>query len=126
MMHIDNDLKHELAEHCQIIAARIRDLRIRRGMSQSELGKLIGLSFQQVQKYEKGRNRVSADRLSLIAKVLGVSPAFFFEGLGGMPASKAFDPDTERLVRAWWAVPPAIRGGILSTVVAVDAALRDR
>ena len=41
-----------------------------------------------------------------------------------MPATKAFDPESERLVQIWWAVPPAIRGGILSTMLAVDAALK--
>ena len=42
-----------------------------------------------------------------------------------MPATKAFDPESERLVQIWWAVPPAIRGGILSTMIAVDAVLQN-
>jgi len=59
-------------------------LRLRRaqiGMTQAELGSKLGLSFQAVQKYETGENRVSASRLYQLARVLDVSPAYFFEGL---------------------------------------------
>ncbi len=49
------------------------------GMSQERLGDALGLTFQQVQKYEKGTNRIGASRLQQIAGVLNVSPAFFFE-----------------------------------------------
>ena len=54
--------------------------RMVRGCSQTELGKAVGVTFQQVQKYEKGTNRVSASRLLRIANVLKVAPDFFFEG----------------------------------------------
>jgi transcriptional regulator with XRE-family HTH domain len=60
-------------------------LRLRRaqiGMTQAELGSKLGLSFQAVQKYETGENRVSASRLYKLARLLEVSPAYFFEGLG--------------------------------------------
>jgi transcriptional regulator with XRE-family HTH domain len=59
-------------------------LRLRRaqiGMTQAELGAKLGLSFQAVQKYETGENRVSASRLYHLARVLEVSPAYFFEGV---------------------------------------------
>jgi transcriptional regulator with XRE-family HTH domain len=59
-------------------------MRVRRqiiGMSQEKLGELLGITFQQVQKYEKGSNRVSASRLYLMAKVLGVPVQYFFDGL---------------------------------------------
>ncbi len=52
--------------------------RMARGFSQIELGKVIGVTFQQVLKYEKGANRVSASRLQQIANVLKVRPDFFF------------------------------------------------
>ncbi len=55
------------------------------GMSQERLGGALGLTFQQVQKYEKGTNRIGASRLQQIAGVLSVPPAFFFED---MPASE--------------------------------------
>ncbi len=50
-------------------------------MSQTALGNALGISFQQVQKYEKGNNRIGASRLWDISKVLDVSTAYFFEGL---------------------------------------------
>jgi transcriptional regulator with XRE-family HTH domain len=59
-------------------------MRVRRqiiGMSQEKLGEMLGITFQQVQKYEKGSNRVSASRLYLMAKVLGVPVQYFFDGL---------------------------------------------
>jgi len=61
------------------VGARIRMQRIVRDISQTELGNAVGVSFQQVQKYEKGVNRVSASRLQRIANVLKVAPDFFFE-----------------------------------------------
>lgn len=53
-------------------------------MSQERLGELLGITFQQVQKYEKGANRISASRLFYSAKTLGVAVQFFFEGLPGL------------------------------------------
>jgi transcriptional regulator with XRE-family HTH domain len=64
----------------QHVGARIRMQRMVRGFSQTELGKAVGVTFQQVQKYEKGTNRVSASRLQRVANVLEVTPDFFFEG----------------------------------------------
>jgi len=60
------------------IGLRVRTLRLQRGLSQTELGNLISVTFQQVQKYEKGANRISAGRLQRIAEVLGVPVSFFF------------------------------------------------
>jgi len=54
--------------------------RILLGMSQEKLGEALDLTFQQVQKYEKGTNRIGASRLQQISKILNVSPGFFFEG----------------------------------------------
>jgi transcriptional regulator with XRE-family HTH domain len=54
------------------------------GMSQEKLGELLGITFQQVQKYEKGANRISASRLYYTAKILGVPVQFFFEDLPGV------------------------------------------
>lgn len=51
------------------------------GMSQEKLGESLGLTFQQVQKYEKGANRIGASRLYQIARVLGVPVEFFYEGI---------------------------------------------
>jgi transcriptional regulator with XRE-family HTH domain len=64
------------------IGRKIRALRLQRGLSQSDLARGIGLTFQQVQKYEKGTNRVSAGRLQQIADFLGVPITFFYRGMG--------------------------------------------
>ena len=53
------------------------------GMSQEKLGEHLGITFQQIQKYEKGTNRIGASRLQAIARVLGVPVAFFFEDAPG-------------------------------------------
>jgi transcriptional regulator with XRE-family HTH domain len=69
-----------------MVGARIRIFRTHCGMSQSDLAEKIGVAFQQVQKYEKGTNRVGASRLSRIAAVLGVSIGELFEASGEKPA----------------------------------------
>ncbi len=61
------------------IGQKIRELRNRWGLSQSELAERIGISFQQIQKYEKGSSRISVMRLQQIAEALGASPASFLE-----------------------------------------------
>jgi transcriptional regulator with XRE-family HTH domain len=65
------------------VGARIRMRRQLINMSQERLGELLGITFQQVQKYEKGSNRISASRLFYAAKTLGVPVQFFFDGLPG-------------------------------------------
>ncbi len=61
------------------VGGRIRMRRNMLGMSQEKLGESLGITFQQIQKYEKGTNRVGASRLQAIASILEVPPAFFFE-----------------------------------------------
>ena len=63
------------------IGRKIRALRLERGLSQSTLANGIGLTFQQVQKYEKGTNRVSAGRLQRIADLLNIPVMFFYGGM---------------------------------------------
>lgn len=63
------------------VGARARSLRLQRGVSQSELAGELGVSFQQVQKYETGTNRVSASKLYSISQALKVKPGYFFDGL---------------------------------------------
>src|SRR5437667_10087380 len=62
------------------VGARVRMRRMMLSMSQEKLGDALGLTFQQVQKYEKGANRIGASRLQHIAQILQVPVAFFFEG----------------------------------------------
>ncbi len=66
------------------VGNRIRVRRQLIGMSQEKLGELLGITFQQVQKYEKGSNRISASRLFYAAKTLGVPVQFFFDDLPGL------------------------------------------
>lgn len=63
------------------VGSRVRLRRMMMGMSQEKLGEQMGLTFQQIQKYERGINRVSASRLWELARVLGVNVQFFFEEL---------------------------------------------
>src|SRR6266849_8117471 len=65
------------------VGARVRMRRMMLGMSQTNLGEKLGLTFQQVQKYEKGTNRIGASRLQHISQILKVPVAFFFEGVSG-------------------------------------------
>jgi transcriptional regulator with XRE-family HTH domain len=69
------------------IGRKIRALRLQRGLSQTSLADGIGLTFQQVQKYEKGTNRVSAGRLQKIADLLDTPITFFYRG-AGVPTKK--------------------------------------
>ena len=62
------------------VGNRIRQRRTLLGMSQSALAELTGITFQQIQKYEKGANRISASRLQQASKVLGVPVEYFYEG----------------------------------------------
>lgn len=63
------------------VGARIRERRVMLGLSQQQLAKMIGVTYQQAHKYERGVNRISAGRLYEIATVLGVPIAWFFDGL---------------------------------------------
>jgi transcriptional regulator with XRE-family HTH domain len=71
------------------VGSRVRMRRLMLSMSQEKLGDALGLTFQQVQKYEKGSNRIGASRLQHIAHVFQVPVAFFFEGAPSMPGHHA-------------------------------------
>ena len=64
----------------KLVGKRLRMRRLMLGMSQTKLGDALGITFQQVQKYEKGANRIGAGRLQQIADIMQVPVAFFFEG----------------------------------------------
>ena len=71
------------------VGTRVRLRRMLLGMSQEKLGENLGITFQQIQKYEKGTNRVGASRLQAIASIFHVPVGFFFEGLPGEEAAGA-------------------------------------
>lgn len=103
---------HEVDVH---VGKRIRQRRWLTGMTQQKLAELVGIKFQQIQKYETGANRVSASRLWDIAEALEVPVAFFFEGLraegeeappsDGLPADLMGDKEAMELVRSYYAIP---------------------
>ena len=99
------------------VGSRIRLRRTRLGMSQQKLGEAIGLTFQQVQKYEKGTNRVGASRMQQLSDVLDVPVSYFFDEMNGALAaapatstrgSDDKDPmvkrETLELVRAYYKI----------------------
>ncbi len=77
------------------VGSRVRMRRMMLGMSQEKLGNALGLTFQQVQKYEKGTNRIGASRLQQIAQTLQVQVAFFFEGAPTIGAGSRVDGMSE-------------------------------
>lgn len=99
------------------VGSRVRLRRTLLGMSQERLGEAVGLTFQQVQKYERGANRVGASRLFDLARALQVPVGFFFDdmpeslgqdGASGPPAQPEDDPmrrrETVELVRAFYRI----------------------
>lgn len=80
------------------VGSRVRLRRTMTGMSQEKLGEHLGITFQQIQKYEKGTNRIGASRLQKISEVMAVPVSFFFDGLSELePAGAAgfSEPPTE-------------------------------
>ena len=69
------------------VGSRVRLRRMMLGMSQEKLGESLGITFQQIQKYEKGTNRIGASRLQHISSVLSVPVSFFFEDAPGAPGA---------------------------------------
>jgi transcriptional regulator with XRE-family HTH domain len=113
------------------VGSKVRALRLERQMSQEKLGDALGLTFQQVQKYEKGTNRISAGRLQRIATILEVPVSVFFADAnppaGG--AESLFDlvetGSALRLLRAYSRIPsPALK--LALTTLAEEIAGRSR
>jgi transcriptional regulator with XRE-family HTH domain len=73
------------------VGSRVRMRRIMLGMSQEKLGEGLGLTFQQIQKYEKGTNRIGASRIQQISEILQVPVSFLFEGSPGISAAEHFN-----------------------------------
>lgn len=105
-------MKHPVDVH---VGKRIRHRRWMVGMTQQQLADSVGIKFQQIQKYETGMNRVSASRLWDIARTLGVSIGFFFEGLASDTSEASVESDilankeAMELVRAYYAIPETQR-----------------
>ena len=89
-----------------LVGQNIRICRLQKGLSQGELGRRIGVTFQQVQKYEKGANRVGASRLTQIADVLGVPIPTLFDGA---PTAAQSQSPPEQSPRYLLAKPHSLR-----------------
>jgi transcriptional regulator with XRE-family HTH domain len=112
------------------VGKRLRVRRLFLGMNQEALANALGLTFQQVQKYEGGANRVSASRLAAAAEILNVPISYFFAELPPVDTEVSLKdqalrerlerPETIELVRLYYAIPdPAVRQQFLEMVKAV-------
>jgi transcriptional regulator with XRE-family HTH domain len=108
------------------VGKRIRIGRLLRDMSLTTFGKALGVTFQQIEKYENATNRTSAARLSAMAEILGVPISFFFDGLApGTPEETELSAHLEQretieLVRLYYAIADArVRQQVLEMVKAV-------
>ena len=119
------------------VGKRVRLRRTLMGMSQTKLGNALGLTFQQVQKYENGSNRIGASRLYQIGQILGVPVSFFFEDMDpatspGSDGAYNFADDergdmvakreTLELVRAYYRIDSIrVRRGIVDMIRAIGS-----
>ena len=130
---IDND-PHPADQH---VGRQIATVRVQSDVSQAQLARSIGISFQQLQKYENARNRVSASMLYEIASSLGVPVGRFFEGLPGndatrvearpLPVDERLDfiasAEGRRLIEGLVNLPPRVRGRVSSLIAALGEEL---
>ncbi len=104
------------------VGGRVRASRTLIGMSQTELGKRVGLTFQQIQRYERGMNRIAASRLWQFSLILGQPISWFFEGIGKQKR-KGDDPlakrETLQLVRYLSACDPDVQKHLAAMINAV-------
>jgi transcriptional regulator with XRE-family HTH domain len=111
------------------VGSRVRMRRMMLSMSQEKLGDALGLTFQQVQKYEKGTNRIGASRLQQISQILQVQVSFFFEGAPNIQSATHPDGMTEAPSPAYVSDFLATSDGLALTKAFVripDAKLRRR
>lgn len=103
------------------VGDRIRQRRLLLGITQATLAEQVGITFQQIQKYELGKNRISASKLWIVANILGVKVMYFFVGLKcseidpgpSIPEDVMSDRDVIAMVRAFIAIPEPQRSSIL-------------
>jgi transcriptional regulator with XRE-family HTH domain len=111
-----------------VIGQKLRALRLDRGLSQSALGDLVGVTFQQLQKYEKGVNRISAGRLARIAAALRVPVTAFYGIAARGEQERGFtylrSAGAVRLVRSYAAIPE--RGPKAALVMLAEALARGK
>ncbi len=107
------------------VGSRVRRSRTLLGMNQTQLGEKLGITYQQIQKYETGFNRISASRLYQMTRIMDVSVSFFFDGLD--EGASAWSPDnillkreTLEFVRAYYRIgDPAARKHLFELIKAM-------
>ena len=110
------------------VGRRVRAFRLNKGLSQEKLGDELGITFQQIQKYEKGVNRIGAGRLQRIAEILGVPVSEFFGSGASMPSAGSLYElvDTAaalRLLRAYARIPdPQVKQAVTALVEKIAGA----
>ncbi|XDA98772.1 helix-turn-helix transcriptional regulator [Sulfitobacter sp. LCG007] len=77
------------------VGKKLKQIRTMRRLSQTDVARQLNLSFQQIQKYEIGSNRIAASRLYELSEILGVPTAYFFEGLESKEETEVRDPGLE-------------------------------
>ena len=111
------------------VGKRLAARRLSMGMNQSQLGAALGVTFQQVQKYEKGTNRVSASMMHRAADALGVQESFFFEGLRGEKPQPSVDlmtlPNGAALAKAYRKLDAAGQKTVLTVARCLGSEPRD-
>jgi transcriptional regulator with XRE-family HTH domain len=119
----------------QHVGRQIATIRVQSDVSQAQLARSIGISFQQLQKYENARNRVSASMLYEIGKSLDVPASRFFEGLPGNAETNASpllvderidfiaSAEGRRLIEGLMHLPPRVRGRVAAVIAALGAEL---
>ncbi len=119
-------MKHPVNDH---VGQRIRQRRCLVGMTLQRLGGKVGITYQQLQKYETGLNRINASRLWDISAELGVPVSFFFEGLDGQAPEKGkvrgdplSDMEALALVRTYYAISENQRKKIFDLACALSGA----
>lgn len=103
------------------IGKRLRTLRTAKGKTLKDIAAYLNLSYQQVQKYETGHNRISASALFAICDYLGHSPADFYYGLGHSEASHGLDEETIQVAAIIAAIPDGERKQALTGLAKVMA-----
>jgi transcriptional regulator with XRE-family HTH domain len=115
----------EVDEH---VGARLRSLRLMQGVTQEKLAEIVGVTFQQIQKYEKGTNRLSPSKLATIGEALGVGPEYFFDGLPSEESPDSMPSDIRdfiasrdgvAIMKAFQLLPASKRSAIMRLVQAI-------
>lgn len=109
--------------HDKMVGNNVRMLRLRNDMTQLQLGEKLGLSFQQVQKYERGKNRLNGEKLQQIAEIFGVSiPSLMNvsaspgDGDGGIPI---VDKQSFTFMQDFQKLPPKVRAALVALILEI-------